>query len=331
MIIANYARRYGQYERSVRLFEEALLIFREIDDPHGLGAVLDNFGKTCVHMGDNARAEPLILESLEIARSIGYAWGEVEHLCRLGELRFRQGDLAHAMTILGESLALWEQIGAARGRIWSLLTMGQIRLVQGDAPRATRCFVECLAACYDAGNWQHMVRSLEGLAAAVTLSSAHLTDTRARHAAHLLAAASKLREASAGPVVPVERPARDRALATVRARLGDDAFATAWEEGLAVPPGRSVEIGLELAHQIEAVAPAPEQATGPATVLTRREREIAALIGRALTNRQIAERLVITERTVEVHARNIRERLGLETRAQMVAWAIQHGLADPVA
>ena len=319
MNLANYARRYGQYERSARLFEEALVIIRETDDPHSLCAVLGTFGKTCVQMGNNARAEPLIRESLAIARSLGFTSGEAELVCRLGELTFRQGDLTRAMAYLEQSLALCEQIGAERGRIWSLLTLGQIHLVQEDARLAAGCFVECLVACHEAGNWLHFVRSLEGLAAAATLSPANLTAARARHAVQLLAAAATQREQSAGPIVPVERPTHDRTLDVLRAYLDQDAFSTVWDDGLAMPPRLAVEIGVALARKIDeeplerdraAARPTPS-ASEQQALLTPREREIVALIGQAFSNRQIAERL------------------GLETRAQMVAWAIQHGLADP--
>ena len=58
-------------------------------------------------------------------------------------------------------------------------------------------------------------------------------------------------------------------------------------------------------------------ATGPP--LTRREREIAELISRGLTNRQIAARLFISERTVDTHVGRILAKLGCATRAQVAA------------
>ena len=54
--------------------------------------------------------------------------------------------------------------------------------------------------------------------------------------------------------------------------------------------------------------------------------EIAVLVGRGYTNRRIAQELTIAEKTAEVHARNIREKLGLSTRAQIAAWVAQQGL-----
>jgi predicted ATPase/DNA-binding CsgD family transcriptional regulator len=58
--------------------------------------------------------------------------------------------------------------------------------------------------------------------------------------------------------------------------------------------------------------------------LSRREREIAALVADGLTNRQIAQRLYISERTVDGHLEHIREKLGVNNRAQVATWFAQH-------
>ncbi|NTU84815.1 MAG: response regulator transcription factor [Chloroflexales bacterium] len=71
---------------------------------------------------------------------------------------------------------------------------------------------------------------------------------------------------------------------------------------------------------------APSQ---PRTVdgLTPRELEVLALITRGLSNRAIAEALVISEKTAEVHVRNILGKLGLSSRTQAATYALEHGLA----
>jgi DNA-binding NarL/FixJ family response regulator len=62
--------------------------------------------------------------------------------------------------------------------------------------------------------------------------------------------------------------------------------------------------------------------------LTAREREVAALVARGLTNREIAERLVVSERTAEAHVGNLLRKLDFSSRAQVGAWAAEKGLLD---
>ena len=54
--------------------------------------------------------------------------------------------------------------------------------------------------------------------------------------------------------------------------------------------------------------------------LTKREREVAAYVAEGLTNRDIADRLVISDRTVETHVEHIRNKLGFHSRVQIGAW-----------
>lgn len=61
--------------------------------------------------------------------------------------------------------------------------------------------------------------------------------------------------------------------------------------------------------------------------LTVREREVAALIAQGKTSREIAELLVVSERTAEVHVSNILGKLGFTSRAQIAAWVVERGLA----
>jgi predicted ATPase/DNA-binding CsgD family transcriptional regulator len=71
-----------------------------------------------------------------------------------------------------------------------------------------------------------------------------------------------------------------------------------------------------------------ETKAGPARPkLSRRELEVAALVAQGLTNREIAARLFISERTADGHLEHIREKLGVGTRAQVAAWHVEHGYA----
>jgi D-xylose transport system permease protein len=74
----------------------------------------------------------------------------------------------------------------------------------------------------------------------------------------------------------------------------------------------------------------PDLALGPG-LLTPREREVAGLIAQGLTNRQIAETLMISERTAGAHVEHMLSKLKFRSRAQVAVWAAEHGLQRPTA
>jgi len=61
--------------------------------------------------------------------------------------------------------------------------------------------------------------------------------------------------------------------------------------------------------------------------LTKREREVAALVAQGKSNREIAQTLVVSEYTVASHVSNILSKLEFSSRTQIVSWAIEKGLA----
>jgi DNA-binding CsgD family transcriptional regulator/tetratricopeptide (TPR) repeat protein len=117
-------------------------------------------------------------------------------------------------------------------------------------------------------------------------------------------------------------------LASVARQKGDKVSAAqADSERLAIVEGIGPEAramawarGLPHASRTQAAAQGP---------LSPREWEVAQLIAGGLSNRQIAEALVISERTVENHVSSILARLGVDTRAQVAAWTVQYRLAAP--
>jgi len=88
----------------------------------------------------------------------------------------------------------------------------------------------------------------------------------------------------------------------------------------------------ELAHAFEEplASPRGRRRAGPGlTLLSQREKEVLRLIALGHTNAEIADRLHISEKTVETHRAHILEKLGLETRADLVRFSIEHDLMNP--
>jgi DNA-binding NarL/FixJ family response regulator len=63
-------------------------------------------------------------------------------------------------------------------------------------------------------------------------------------------------------------------------------------------------------------------------ILTEREREVLDWIAHGLSNREIAEKMVISEKTVKTHVSNLLDKLDLEDRTQAAIWALKHGLGS---
>ena len=96
----------------------------------------------------------------------------------------------------------------------------------------------------------------------------------------------------------------------------------------ALTPALARKLLGEFARPAVAV-PTPHALEGLAA-LTEREREVLDLLVQGITsNRELAERLVITENTVKYHFRNILDKLHVQNRAQVVAFAVRHGMIEP--
>lgn len=79
---------------------------------------------------------------------------------------------------------------------------------------------------------------------------------------------------------------------------------------------------------LEAMKQGPEQATDPVSALTPRQREVLQLLAEGRSAKQIAASLSISTRTVEFHKYQLMETLGLQTNADLVHFAIKHGLVE---
>jgi DNA-binding NarL/FixJ family response regulator len=76
--------------------------------------------------------------------------------------------------------------------------------------------------------------------------------------------------------------------------------------------------------------PAPAPAAAPPEALTERERSVLELLVQGVTsNRELADRLYVSENTIKYHLRNILQKLHLQNRAQVIAYAVRHGLVAP--
>jgi DNA-binding CsgD family transcriptional regulator len=238
-------------------------------------------------------------------------------------LALSEGDTASARSLTAQALALFQEMKQQLGTALPLYAVAVVAMFEGDSTRAQALYEQGVGVARRAGDQRMITSGLEGLAAAISAQGNHAW------AAHLWGAAEALREAIGAPLPPVERAPYDRAVAATRKQYGEQAFATAWAEGRTLSPEQA------LATQGQVVLPAPgELSSSPAIAspapypdgLTTREVEVLRVVAQGLTNEQVAERLIISPRTVDTHLTSIYSKIGVSSRSAATRYAIEHHL-----
>ncbi|HET8523737.1 MAG TPA: response regulator transcription factor, partial [Thermomicrobiales bacterium] len=189
--------------------------------------------------------------------------------------------------------------------------------------KAARLLREALALSVEIGDRGNAAYCLEALAG----MEAGQGDVR--RAARLWGAADALLQGSEAAVY-VHTPDRSLHLgmvAAARARIDPDQWEAAWHAGQALSLAAAVAEADGLAAEIiGTLAEQPAAAPLPAG-LTAREVEVLHLIAQGLSNGQAAERLFLSQRTIEAHLRRIYDKLGGASRLEAIRFALEHGLA----
>jgi non-specific serine/threonine protein kinase len=317
------ANQQGDHRAARAFFEEALVIARALDNAEMVAWSSYNLGIVMHAWGDHAAARALLEESLALQSEhrLGSRPGIVG-AAALHSLAVVAHDLAEhdlARRLAEEGIGILRQHGYRRNEADALATLGSVAAAQGDYSAAEGYLGASLTAHQELGNPAGIAYVLErhaGLAAA---------RAQPARAIRLAAAAAALRE-QIGILLPPDAQDRiDGALQPARQALGRRASEDAWDAGRVLSPEEAIAEALSPAAPAPAVPAAPA-GNGAADVLTRREREVAVLIARGRTNRQIATELFITEGTVANHVVHILSKLGYNARAQIAVWASERGL-----
>jgi non-specific serine/threonine protein kinase len=313
-----FASLQGEPAEARMRLEQSLAIMRGLDDRSGIARVLLNYGILLEQLGDYDAARATHEECLAILRALGDRRRIGLSLNNLGEVTAFQGDYATARGLHEEALAINRELGDPGNIAATLAALGRVHVELGDHDAAGRLFGESLAIMQRLGARRVVPRCLEGLAAIAVARRAPVT------AARLFGAAEAARQAFGTPVFTAYRPWFDRDVAAARAQLDPEAFAAAWAEGRALPLDSALALAL---GEAEPTAPPEDGSAGADEFpLSAREREVAVLLTHGLTNRQIADELVVATSTVDRHVVHILRKLDLGNRAQVAAWAVEHRL-----
>jgi non-specific serine/threonine protein kinase len=298
--------------------EESLELYRSIGDVPGTTQTLHALGFRAEERGELETAGALLEEALALRRSMGHASGTARTLNGLGIVARGTGDHARAEALHAESLELYRGLGHELGAAYSLAYLARAAVARGDQSRAVEHARESLAIA-----WQHRNPWVMSLNLGV-FGIVRVQQGNAEEGARLLAVSQRLL-GGAEPSSATERAEHAAACDQARQSLGAQ-FDAAWRAADALTLEEVVVKALTEAGAADADAPARERERLDAGPLSARELEVAQRVARGLTNRQIAEELVISKWTADNHVANILRKLDLATRAQVAGWLAQRGL-----
>ncbi|GAA0507039.1 ATP-binding protein [Saccharopolyspora thermophila] len=260
---------------------------------------------------DHDAAAELLGEALaggELVRHDGIALLSLPSMALASVFR---GDNAQAVQYCEECLEICDEHGELWCRSWAELLLGLACWRQGDHPAAIAHLRECLRL-------KNLFTDTIGMLIAVeVIAWVEAARGRAARAARLLTAVAQLWRPLGSYLFGVAqyRAWHEEAEARVRRKLSAADLRQAQQRGAEYTMDELVRLVLGESR--------PERPPDAAVQLTPREREVAQLVAQGLSNRQIAERLVISKRTSDSHIEHILAKLGATSRAQIAVWVAE--------
>jgi predicted ATPase/DNA-binding SARP family transcriptional activator/DNA-binding CsgD family transcriptional regulator len=308
----------GDYARATSLLEESLALHRELGSKEEVVGVLNGLGVLASARGDREQSISFFSEALALSRGTGNVGRNAVSLGNLGITILVHGDPEQATALLDESLALFQEIGDSSNIAISLMNSALAALTQGDHERVRALSQESLKMLQKGEDKQHIPDCLEIMAGGAGAQG------WAQRAARLWGAAEAMREDIGVPLQPEDRKLLDPFLTTARSSLGEAVWQAALAEGRAMMPEQAIEYALS-AEEPDSTPLLSRRSGEGSAALTPREEEVAVLVSRGLTNRQIASELSVSEHTVATHIAKMLKRLGLSSRARLSAWVAERG------
>jgi DNA-binding CsgD family transcriptional regulator len=318
----------GEYTRALAAYQQSLHIAEEIEHRQWQVAVQMLLGRLYSDLFALQQAHAHFEQALALAQqthSLFWIRTSTGHLASVSILLH---DYARAETLLHAALSPDTPAQTLSQRLLWCADV-ELALAQGHPTRALEIIEKLSTSSPHVAEGQSSLRVLKLHGEALAASQRSVEAEAALTAAHVLA------------VGQGARPMQWRiciALGNLYQAQGRDTEA---EQAFAAARNLIAELAATIAdeplrdnflHQAMAMLPhsrplSPKQAAKQAFGgLTAREREIAALIAQGKFNREIADALVLSERTIETHVSNIMLKLSITSRRQIAAWAIERGL-----
>ncbi len=305
----------GDQSAATAMLEESRLLARQLGDPGALAYATHVLGLSAMFSGDLERASILMEEAWPAYAAVGAP----DHLVgvlriQLGVAYLLQQDLERAVTHFADCRTRCERRGERWILSYAVWGLGFVELIRGELEHAAAHVRESLLI-------KRFFHDTLGLSVALDLLAWIMAaQGDGERAAVLLGAAGRLWQTFGLQLFGSKDfiALREQCTEQAHRALGERAFEAALARGRELALDQALAFALD-----ERPAAAATPPRGAAIVLTRREKEIADLVARGMSNKQIAAALVISLRTAEGHVEHILAKLGFTSRAQIAAWGAE--------
>jgi len=308
------AWRQADHIASRRLAESAVSTARELGDSELLARALN--GAALVHeaAGELVLAGQMYDEAISLLSDPAHQRLAFDFSNGRGLLALAQGDPGRALEILNPCVASARSQDNPPRMARYLESLANAQLDLGQVDEASESWNESLSVFRAVNDWFGIIWSLVGLALGAATRRQDDRALRLAGAADRLAREYSLTTWSfrAQQLEDARKQAHDRLGTRGRGEA-------AWKEGQTMTTAEALD------YALGGDSP-PEEGLTDGGVLSRREREVVMMVASGMTNKQIAQRLFIAERTAEGHVERIRNKLGVRSRTEVATWAVGHGL-----
>jgi len=309
--LANLARETGDVAVAFSHSRASLALERQLGRHVRVARVLDHLAQCATAAGLDEQALPLTDEALALRRTLGDEVGMARTWWNRGVALLHLGDLDGAEQALERCLRVWRDMGDALGIGVATSFLGLVLALRGHTDRAAVLVAEELTMARTHGVMWGVISGFMG--ASLVLEQRN----QPAQAAQFLGCVEAVTDATGLIVKPPDQRLLDACRQRLCAALGAAAVEAAFQAGRALPLDEAIDAALAAFTQAAAspgARPAGHTADGH---LTARERQIATLLVRGATNRQIATSLSLSPRTVDTHVSRILRKSGLASRAEL--------------
>ena len=318
----------GELAHVGTMLQEGVELARRLDAPGWIARFELSTARGAARTGDPSGAVNIGISALANARRSSDTKAELEIATLLKLMAPRHPAAAAALPTPDRLISMSRSIDQTLLEVALLPLFAREAAATGDLAAASKWCADALAV---AGFGPSSFPAGFTLLVAMEVIAAEGDPAFAARIHGRLAGVLPVINAGTGGVV---KPVHDRVVADLQAQLGAQEYAAAVEGGARAP---WEQVLAEVRDHFAALGPvdaadAPAAGAGDAPAgdrLTARQLDVVRLLASGLTNKEIADRLGLTPKTVMHHTMAVYQRLGVRGRSEAVAWAVRSGVTTP--